>query len=143
MNAKLLFSVVVIALSTQFVGCGRNQVSFAADIQPILTASCLDCHNSTIDEDADEDVMGEGAYSSGFSVVSYDDVMKGTSLGPVVLPGSSMSSTLYLVVAGKTAPEIRMPPHHDESWAEGRGTQLSAEQIETIGAWIDQGAKNN
>ena len=60
-----------------------------------------------------------------------------------VVPGSRLSSTLYLVVAGKTAPEIRMPPHHDESWAEGRGAALSARQIEMIGAWIDQGAKDN
>ena len=87
--------------------------------------------------------MGEGAYASGFSVASYDDVMQGTSLGPVVVAGSSMSSALYLVVAGKTDPAIRMPPHHDESWAEGRGVPLSANQIEMIAAWIDQGAKNN
>jgi hypothetical protein len=36
-----------------------------------------------------------------------------------------------------------MPPHNDESFAEGRGTMLSARMIETIGLWIDQGAKNN
>ena len=46
-------------------------------------------------------------------------------------------------VAGKTAPEIRMPPHHDQSFATGRGGQLGAAQIETIRLWIDQGAKNN
>ncbi|MDH3621208.1 MAG: hypothetical protein OER91_09965 [Gammaproteobacteria bacterium] len=143
MNAKLLFSVVLFALGLQISGCDRNKISFSADIQPILKASCLNCHNSASDEDADEDAMGEGAYASGFSVANYDDVMKGTSLGPVVVPGSSMSSALYLVVAGKTDPAIRMPPHHDESWAEGRGTPLSANQIEMIAAWIDQGAKNN
>jgi hypothetical protein len=54
-----------------------------------------------------------------------------------------MSSSLYLVIAGKTAPEIRMPPHNDESFAAGRGSMLSAETIEMVGLWIDQGAKNN
>ena len=42
-----------------------------------------------------------------------------------------MSSALYLVVAGKTDPEIRMPPHHAESWAQGRGVPLTDEQIAT------------
>ncbi|MGI9249275.1 MAG: c-type cytochrome domain-containing protein [Woeseiaceae bacterium] len=133
MKAKLLFSVALFALSTQFSGCGRNEVSFSADIQPILTAACVECHTTT----------GEGVAASGFAVNDYDSVMKGTELGPVVVAGSSMSSALYLVVAGKTAPEIRMPPHHEESWAEGRGVQLSAAQIESMAAWIDQGAKDN
>ncbi len=143
MPAKLLFSVAVFALSLQISGCGRDQISFSDDILPILEASCLECHNGASTAAADEEKMGEGAYTSGFSVADYAAVMKGTSLGPVVVPGSSMSSTLYLVVAGKTAPEIRMPPHHDESWAEGRGAALSVRQIEMIGTWIDQGAKDN
>jgi hypothetical protein len=143
MNAKLLFGAFVFALSLQISGCDRNKISYATDIQPILKASCLECHDSTIDQDADKAAMGEGAYASGFSVASYDDVMQGTSLGPVVVAGSSMSSALYLVVAGKTDPAIRMPPHHDESWAEGRGVPLSANQIEMIAAWIDQGARDN
>ncbi|MCP4302896.1 MAG: hypothetical protein GY783_20115 [Gammaproteobacteria bacterium] len=133
MNARLLFSVVIFALSLQITACARNEVSFAADVQPILQESCLECHDGT----------GEGLAASGFSVVSYADVMKGTDLGPVVIAGSSMSSALYLVVAGKTAPEIRMPPHHSESFAEGRGAQLSAGQIEIVAGWIDQGAKDN
>lgn len=133
MNAKLLFSVVTFALSVQLTACARNEVSFSADVQPILQASCLECHDGT----------GEGIAASGFSVVDYAAVMKGTALGPVVVAGSSMSSALYLVVAGKTAPEIRMPPHHSESFAEGRGTQLSASQIEIVAGWIDQGARDN
>jgi len=133
MNAKLLFSIALIGLSLQIAACGRNEVSFSADVQPILQVACLECHNDT----------GEGVAASGFSVVDYAAVMKGTALGPAVIAGSSMSSTLYRVIAGKTDPEIRMPPHHGESLAEGRGLSLGAEQIEIIGAWIDQGAKNN
>lgn len=133
MQARLLFGVVLVALSSQLAGCGRSEVSFAADVQPILTASCLECHNST----------GEGATASSFSVVDYDSVMKGTSFGAVVVPGSSISSSLYLVIAGKTAPEIRMPPHHSEALAEGRGESLNVDDLETIAAWIDQGAKDN
>lgn len=114
-------------------GCGQGGVSFSDDIQPIFAKSCISCHGET----------GEGAMASDYLMTDYNGVMKGTSYGPVVVPGSRMSSSLYLVIAGKTAPEIRMPPHNDESFAEGRGSMLSAETIEMVGLWIDQGAKNN
>ena len=114
-------------------GCGQGEVSYADDIEPIIAESCLGCHSG----------VGEGVEASAYLMVDYESVMKGTEFGPVVVPGSRMSSSLYLVVAGKTAPEIRMPPHNDESFADGRGVMLSANVIETIGLWIDQGAKNN
>lgn len=133
MNAKLLFSALVVALSTQISACGRNEVSFAADVQPILEVACIECHTK----------HGEGVAASGFAVDDYDAVMKGTDLGAVVIAGSSISSTLYMVVAGKTDPEIRMPPHHEEAWAEGRGAPLGDEEIEALALWIDQGALDN
>ena len=133
MNARLLLGAVIIPFCVQISACGRSEVSFATDVQPILEIACIECHTSA----------GEGVAASGFTVDSYDAVMKGTDLGPAVIAGSSMSSTLYRVIAGKTDPEIRMPPHHEEAWAEGRGTPLADEEIEIIGAWIDQGAKNN
>ncbi|MDH5454674.1 MAG: hypothetical protein OEY37_01305 [Gammaproteobacteria bacterium] len=114
-------------------GCGQGEVSFADDIQPIVENSCISCHSG----------KGEGAMASDYLMTDYNSIMKGTVHGTVVVPGSRMSSSLYLVVAGKTAPEIRMPPHNDESFAQGRGVMLSAETIELIGLWIDQGAKNN
>ena len=114
-------------------GCGQGEVSFADDIQPIIAKSCISCHSG----------VGEGATATEYLMVDYDSVMKGTQFGPVIVPGSRMSSSLYLVVAGKTSPEIRMPPHNDESFAEGRGVMLSANAVETIGLWIDQGAQNN
>jgi len=114
-------------------GCGQGEVSYADDVQPIVAKSCISCDRG----------VREGDEASEYLMVDYSSVMKGTEFGPVVVAGSRMSSSLYLVVAGKTAPEIRMPPHNDESFAEGRGVMLSAGAIETIGLWIDQGAKNN
>jgi hypothetical protein len=113
--------------------CGPGQVSYSSDVQPILVRYCESCHSET----------GEGALRSEYLVTSYAGVMQGTKFGEVVVPGSRLSSSLYLVVAGKTAPEIRMPPHNEESLAAGRGVMLSADAIETIGLWIDQGAANN
>ena len=75
MNAKLLFSVILFALSMHISGCSRDTISFSGDILPILEASCLECHNSAGGEDVDADQMGEGAYVSGFSVVDYDALM--------------------------------------------------------------------
>jgi hypothetical protein len=98
-----------------------------------LTPYIIDCHNRS----------AEGYAASGFSLEDYDSVMKGTNFGAVVVPNSSISSTLYLVIAHKTDPAIHMPPHHEDALAKGRGPALIAEQIDTIGAWIDQGAKDN
>ena len=111
----------------------ERQVSYADDIEPMLVTSCLSCH----------DEKSEGYLNSGFSLESYDAVMKGTKFGPVVVAGSPESSSLYLVVAHKTAPEIHMPPHTDDALAEGRGISLTDEQIETVRLWIAQGALNN
>ena len=127
-----IVKVSMFALCIGLFGCER-QVSFADDIQPVLRASCVECHNPS----------AEGFAASGLSLVDYDSTMKGTKFGKVVIAGSRMSSALYLVIANKTSPEIQMPPHHQSSLSEGRGTPLSKHQIEIIGTWIDEGAPDN
>ncbi len=133
MNQNVWIKAAILAVGVQLLGCGGAEVSFQADVQPIFEKHCIECHNGA----------GEGVVASGFSVHNYDSVMQGTSLGKVVISGSSISSTLYLVVAQKTAPEIQMPPHHREAWAEGRGLPLLESDVAIIAAWIDQGARNN
>lgn len=133
MSTKLPVHVGILALTAQLLGCENPEVSFSSDVQPIFQQYCVECHAGA----------GEGVAASGFSVRDYESVMRGTDLGAVVVAGSSMSSSLYLVVAQKTAPEIQMPPHHERAWAEGRGSPLSEEDVAIIQAWIDQGAKNN
>ncbi len=113
-------------------GCSQ-QVSFQNDVNPILQQNCLSCHDGS----------GEGSSTSGFSVSSYDDLMKGTKFGKVVVPGDSLSSSLYRLIDHQADPKIQMPPHHDEALASGKMSSLSGEQINTIKVWIDQGAKNN
>jgi len=132
MNMKALIPISCAVLFVGLTGC-ESKVSYTADIQPIMDSYCLSCHTSA----------GEGLAASGFAVNDYTAVMKGTNFGPVVVPGSSISSSLYLVVASKTDPKIHMPPHHDDSLAEGRGFALSEENIDTIAKWIDQGAQDN
>ncbi len=127
-----VLKVGIFALCLGLFGCER-QISFADDVQPIFLTNCVECHVKN----------AEGSAASGFNLGDYNSVMKGTKFGPVVVANSSDSSTLYLVVAHKTNPEIHMPPHHKEAWAEGRGTPLSEDQIDIIRTWIDQGAPNN
>jgi len=131
MASANMFRVGLLTLCIGLFGCER-QISYSSDVQPIFQASCVQCHDNS----------AEGIATSGFSMVDYDSIMKGTKFGPVVIPNSSISSTLYLVIAGKTGPEIQMPPQHENAWAEGRGEPLSDKQIETIARWIDQGAAN-
>lgn len=132
MTTKLSLTAGLFSLCIGLVGCERN-ISFTNDVQPIFLQYCAECHNQ----------VGEGSEASDFNVTDYDSVMSGTKFGAVVVPGSSISSTLYLLISEKTAPEIQMPPHHDQSLSAGRGAALPEDKIEIIRLWIDQGAKDN
>ncbi len=132
MIARIPRFFIIVAVSFLSASCSLP-VSFNKDIKPILVANCLKCHDGS----------GEGFSTSGFSVLTYDSVMKGTKYGPVVVPGSAISSTLFLLVSHKVDPKIQMPPHHDVSLSEGRSEPLTPRQIKYIEKWIDQGAKNN
>ena len=116
---------MVLGVGVALAGCTSNQeVSFHSDIQPVLKSHCVECHSKG----------GIGFKKSGFRADSYQHVMQGTQYGPVIVPGSSASSTLYRLIAGETDPSIRMPYHRDP---------LPEEQVKLIATWIDQGAKNN
>ena len=128
----LRYILLVVSISFFSTGCSLP-VSYNKDINPILVANCLKCHDGS----------GEGSSTSGFNVQTYNSVMEGTKYGPVIVPGSSASSSLYRMVAHEVDPKIQMPPHHDEGLAKGREDALTQRQIEKIAKWIDQGAKNN
>ncbi|RTR31160.1 c-type cytochrome domain-containing protein [Shewanella atlantica] len=125
----ILSALILPALLT---GCERP-VSFESDVMPILQASCVSCHSGS----------GEGIQLTELNLTSYGQVMQGTKLGEIVVPGSAASSTLYLVIDHKVDTKIQMPPHHDDKFPQGEGKPLSTEQIAAIKRWIDEGAKNN
>jgi hypothetical protein len=126
--------IIGLAIAAPFIGTGcSKQVSFSADVQPVLNEYCIMCH----------DGKGEGSEKSGYILTSYTDVMTGTKFGPVIVPGDSESSTLYRVISGKVSPKIGMPPTGPASLAIGRGHELKPGQITAIQKWIDQGAPNN
>ena len=104
-------------------GCSKP-VSYSKDVFPILEDRCLPCHK-----------QGEKGYeASGLNMETYENFMKGTKFGPVVVPGSGFSSTLGVLIEHKADPSINMP--HGEK-------PLTDKQIKIIEKWIDEGALNN
>ena len=124
MKSAILQATVVSVCAILLVACGEKEVSFKADIQPILVKNCLECHAAG----------GAGAEKSGLLMSSYEDLMKGTRFGAIVKPGDGLTSALIMLVEGRVDPSIRMP-HHKEP--------LSTDQIALLRTWVEQGAKNN
>jgi len=123
MNRKIPYCLCLIG-SLMLAACGQKDVSFKADVMPILQQNCLECHTE----------KAEGAQKSGLVMESYDSLMKGTRFGAIVKPGDSLTSALNMLVEGRAAPSIRMPYHKNA---------LPKEKAELLKKWVDQGAKNN
>jgi len=118
----VLLTLSAIAFAALQTGCSDKTLTYQANIKPILEANCVSCH-----------VAGAKGYeASGLRLDNYEALMKGTKFGTVVVPGSSVSSTLYRLVSGQADPSIRMP--HGAA-------ALPDADVATIATWIDQGAK--
>lgn len=120
---KLLLAATLPAL---LAACSNEAtVSYSQDVQPILEKNCLSCHQAG----------GTGYEASGLSMVSYDDLMKGTDAGPMVIGGDVEGSNLLVLMEGRADPSISMP--------HGAMDPVPSNDIATIKQWIAQGAKNN
>lgn len=114
------------AAISMLAGCAQEEsVSFSQSVKPIIDQNCLACHQQG----------GEGFEASGFSMVTYDDLMKGTKFGAMIIGGDSAGSNLIVLMEGRADPSISMP--------HGSMDKVAKKDIETIRLWIDQGAKNN
>ena len=100
----------------------QRQVVFAREVRPILSRNCFQCHGP----DSQNRQMGlrldtpEGYGSD-----------RGHFGGAVVIPGNAEGSLLFQRITSE-ATEVRMPRDREA---------LSADEIETIRLWIDQGAQ--
>ena len=83
--------------------------TFEAYAGPLFAAKCTGCH-------------GELA-TGGLNMLTYESLMKGSSKGPVVVPGDSASSLLVQIQS-----------------TGGHFANLTAEELEVIKQWIDAGA---
>ena len=108
-------------------GCATQRpVSFQYDIDPILNDKCLQCHKPP---------NGVGYVRTGMDMQSYDTLMKGTIFGTVIIPGDSKRSVLNKLTEGRAGELMRMP--------HGDAKKLTAEEIELLKSWVNQGALNN
>jgi len=121
-KSAVLITLSALAVAVLQAGCGEKALTYQADVKPIIDANCVSCHVPG----------GSGYEKSGLRMDSHEALLKGTRFGAVVVPGSSVSSTLYRLVSGQADPSIRMP--HGQA-------QLPDSDVATIAAWIDQGAK--
>ncbi|RMF84185.1 MAG: hypothetical protein D6744_03545 [Planctomycetota bacterium] len=105
-----------------------GKVSFAAQVQPILTASCAGCHQP-----------GGFADLAGSDLdlrtgVAYDELLSGDAEHTLVMPGDPSASFLFEKISSDNPSEgSRMPLNGS----------LSDTDIETIRAWIAEGASDN
>ena len=114
------------AVPAMLAACSSEpDVSFAQDVRPILEKNCLSCHQAG----------GTGYEASGLSMVSYDDLMKGTNAGPMVIGGDVEGSNLLVLMEGRADPSISMP--------HGAMNPVPSNDIATIKHWIAHGAENN
>ena len=124
MRNRWVGPMVLIAGATLVVACGLRSVSYAKEVQPILTKNCSECHSPG----------QQGFTASGLNTTSYAALMKGGRYGPLVKPGDAFTSALNMLVEGRVDKSIRMPHGRDK---------LSNEDIAVLKAWVNEGAKNN
>lgn len=125
-SIHVVLPIVAVSLLAA-AGCARTppEASYKADVQPILEKHCKACHTP-----------GQSGYVvSGFDLENYDSLMKGTTYGPVVLPGDPLTSALVMLIEGRADPSLKMP--------HGDAAPLTPDEIQTIRRWVEQGAKNN
>ena len=98
---------------------GDACISFANDIQPILTSNCTGCH-------------GDPDPSQGLDLSSYANLMSGN----IITAGDAQSSLLYQKITG-TASGGRMPASDPDYF------DSHADELQLIEYWINEGANDN
>jgi hypothetical protein len=110
---RSLVSLVILALP----GTAADAPSFAKDVAPIFAGNCAGCHSANVK-------MGS------LNLDTYEGVKQGGHTGPVIVPGKSDESRLYLLITRKAQPPMPLT-----------GNPLAAGEIDIIKRWIDAGAK--
>ena len=109
-------------------------VDFAREVRPILSENCFTCHGPD-----------EASRQRGLRLDVREGPLadRGEFGGPVVVPGNAADSLLFHRITA-TEDRLRMPYRRGLDTAVTPGTDadaLSADEIETLRLWIDQGAE--
>jgi uncharacterized membrane protein len=95
-----------------------DKIDFVNDVKPILQTQCVRCHN-------DQSIMG------GLNLMTKEMVNRGSSRGPVLIPGDPEKSSLYRVTL--------LPKEQDHAMP-ATGAILSESEKKIIYQWIKEGA---
>jgi hypothetical protein len=121
--------------------CGSTAISFANDVQPIFSANCASagCHDGLGAPAGPGGPGGPGGIATSLDLTSgnaYQSLLETTTTcGPVVAPGDVQGSLLIGKLTGTNLCNGSQMPKGDPP--------LAPELIDTIAAWICQGAANN
>jgi hypothetical protein len=97
---------------------GKETISFARDIAPVLAANCTGCH-------------GTQNPRNNFSVAAFENLLRGGDRGEPLLPGKPADSLIVKKLKG-TADGARMPQNQPP---------LADDVIAKFEKWIEEGAK--
>lgn len=100
------------------------ELDFATDIQPILKANCIACHNKTTTK-------------ADLNMETPELMKKGGESGPALIPGKGADS-IVVQAAAHTWDSI-MPPKGNKVGA----VNLTQDEVALLKQWIDQGAKGS
>ena len=109
----------LVASLALFPSAAHAAVDFAKDVVPILQSRCVECH-------------GPDKQKGKLRLDTREGLLKGGKDGEAVKAGAPADSELYKRVILPKDNDDRMPP---------KGDSLTAPQIETLKAWITEGAK--
>ena len=98
-------------------GAPPATIDYQQQVHVSLAAKCLGCHSAE-------------RRSGGLSLAAYADALEGGRSGAAIRPGSSAGSLLVQRITGEVTPQMPLDR-----------TALTAGEIATIRAWIDEGAR--
>jgi hypothetical protein len=109
---RVALALAVLAAGTASPAADTPQ--FEKDVLPVLTARCLKCHGATKPK-------------AGLDLRTRAGMLKGGESGPALVPGSSARSLVFDMIRKGEMPR-------------GKDSQLTADELALVKAWIDGGA---
>jgi hypothetical protein len=117
-SAPRLLTAFALFVATSATVFGNEEIRYSTAVAPLLKTYCSACHNRT-------------EASGGFSVLSADELLKGSEDGPVISTDQPDSSRLLAVIA--SSGDDHMPPADQP--------QPTPAEVEVLRKWIQAGAK--
>ena len=127
---NIFFSVLMLTATgclnniEDVTGTVQSEISFSTDVQPILQQHCVSCHNGNFAQ-------------NNFNASSYASIMSGSGVvygANIVVANEPDQSGLVDIIEPNPESGLRRMP---------QDSALSGDEIQTIRAWILEGALNN